>query len=122
MSYDINWKVKAAEAENLWVSIPYPDNANITYNVGDLIRTCTGLTWKNCEDNGYVKDVIPYIEKGLKELEQHPEKYKHLEAPNGWGTIDGTIRFFNKLIDGWHSIQNDYFWQDFANIVHFWIE
>lgn len=86
----MSFKVKV-EGFDYYVSVGY--GGNITWNVGEIIRQATGLEWKNEANNGLVMDIIPYIEKGKKELIENGEKYKHLESPNGWGTVKGTIRF-----------------------------
>ena len=96
MGYDIQFKVRTIDGSSVTVGEQY---ANITWNVGDMIRVATGLEWRNEEDNGLCVDVMPKIVAGLKELVTNPQKYKKYEASNGWGTIDGTIYFFNNVIE-----------------------
>ena len=74
MSYDISFKVKV-DGVDRYVEIG-ECNANTTWNVREMIVKSTGLEWKNCENNGLCKDVIPCIEKGYNELTYNPEKYK----------------------------------------------
>lgn len=120
MSYDISYRIKCAEDPNLWVDIGNID-ANITWNVKEMIRASTGLEWKNEEDNGLVKDVISKIADGYAELCKHPEKYKKYESPNGWGTISGCKNFFAQCIREWDDFCNSYDTAPYVNIVHFWI-
>lgn len=118
MSYDISFKVKV---EGLGVYVPVGEcNANTTWNVRKIIELSTGLPWINGANNGLVKDIIPFIEKGLKELTEHPEKYKPHEAPNGWGTVGSTGQFFRNILDEWE----DFLWwhKDLVDVVTFWIE
>lgn len=118
MSYDISFRVKV---EGLDIYVPVGDcDANITWNVRDIIRLSTGLPWVNEAGNGLCKDVIPQIEKGLAELRSYPEKYKPYESPNGWGTIGGTAHFFQDILDAWHSLQT-YSGEAIANAAVFWI-
>ena len=117
MSYDISFRVKV-DGINRYVDIGDCD-ANITWNVGKIIRMSTGLEWNNEENNGLVKDVIPYIEKGRCELIQHPQRYKPYEAKNGWGTVEGTIRFFEWIIRDWEALLRDD--EELANVATFWI-
>ena len=117
MGYDIRFKVKTIDGHTVPVGEQY---ANITWNVGDMIRVATGLEWRNEEDNGLCVDVMPKIVDGLKELVTNPKKYKKYEAPNGWGTIDGTIDFFNTLIRDWNRFCTAY--PQFADEARFWIE
>lgn len=118
MSYDIDFKVKV-EDTNEFISLPENTDANITWNVGTIIRLSTGLEWRNEEDNGLCVDIMPMIAKGLYELESHPEKYKQYESPNGWGTINGTKNFFIWLLNDWQKVSKEY--ENFVNKIHFWI-
>lgn len=99
MSYDISFKVKV-EGVDAWAEVGDCD-ANITWNARKIIELSTGLPWLNEANNGLCKDVIPQIEKGLHELLERPSKYFKYEAPNGWGTVCGTIRFFERILECW---------------------
>lgn len=119
MSYDITFKVKA-EGVDVWV--PVGDcTANITWNVRKIIELSTELPWINEANNGYCKDVIPKISLGLSRLFANPEEYKPYEPKNGWGTVDGTIRFFETILREWNWFREEY-GDDLANIATFWIE
>lgn len=117
MSYDISFRAKLADAD-CWVELGDCD-ANITWNVRDIITQSTGLEWKNEEDNGLVKDVIPLIKKGKQELEDHYSKYLHLESPNGWGTVSGTIAFFRRILKAWERVE--LYSPELIPALHFWI-
>ena len=118
MSYDIDFRVKV-EGIDRYVSVGECD-ANITWNVRKIIELSTGLPWKNGENNGFCKDVIPHIERGLEELMNHPEKYKPYEASNGWGTVKGTIHFFEDILKAWRDFKK---WEypDLVDVTTFWI-
>ena len=119
MSYDISFKVKV-EGIDQYVNVGDCD-ANITWNVRKIITHSTGLEWKNDANNGLCIDVIPKIQKGLDELLTYPEKYKEYESPNGWGTVRGTINFFNRIIEAWHDFCrfND---PELIRVTTFWVE
>lgn len=117
MSYDIAFKVKA-EGTNTWVTVG-EQAANVTYNVREIIRKSTGLEWKNCENNGLVKDVIHSILHGMNELWINKKGYKRLESPNGYGTVEGTLRFFGQILEDWDNFQRDY--PELVDTVTFWI-
>lgn len=121
MSYDISFKVKIEGVENRYVDVG-ECNANITWNLRDMIVNSTGLEWKNEENNGLCKDVIPKIANGLAELIKHPKKYKQYESPNGWGTIEGCRRFFTTIINDWNNFCEDSWTSDLADVTYFWIE
>lgn len=118
MSYDISFKVKIEGADR-YIDVGDCD-ANITWNVREIIKLSTGLPWKNEDNNGLVKDIIPYIEKGRLELMCNPEKYKPYEAKNGWGTVENTLWFFERILRCWDNFIRDY--EELADIVTFWIE
>lgn len=118
MSYDVSFRVKA-EGIDYWIDTGYCD-ANITWNLREMIMASTGLDWKNCENNGLCKDIMPAITKGYSELVNHSEKYKQYESPNGWGTIGGCIGFFKNIIDCWMMLKCDA--EELTDVVCFWID
>lgn len=120
LSYDVSFKVKV-EGVDAYVDVAC--DANITYNLGIMIRKSTGLEWNNCENNGLVKDIMPHIYDGLKELENHPMRYVQYESPNGWGTIEGCKNFFRRIINSWEELCDDYWGnKELKDVVTFWIE
>ena len=121
MSYDISWKIKVEGLEDTYVTVGNCD-ANITYNLRNMIVESTGLEWKNNENNGLCKNIVPYIAEGYAELTKHPEKYKQYEAPNGWGTVQGCKKFFAQIIHDWNAFCEDYCTRDLADVTYFFIE
>jgi len=120
MSYDISFKVKV-EGADVWVPVGDCD-ANITWNVREMIEASTGLPWLNEADNGLVKDVIPSILKGFEELTCRPGLYTKYEHPSGWGTVVGCKYFFLCIIKAWEAFTESYDTRDLVDVVHFWIE
>lgn len=121
ISYDISFKVKVEGLEDTYVRVGECD-ANITWNVREMIIKSTGLEWKNEQSNGLCKDVIPYIANGYAELTKHPEKYKQYEAENGWGTVQGCKKFFAQIIHDWNAFCEDYCTGKLVDVTYFWIE
>ena len=120
MSYSISFKVKVEGLKDRYVDVGECE-ANITWNLREMIVKSTGLAWKNEANNGLCKDVIPYIVNGLAELMRYPEKYKQYESPNGWGTLEGCKRFFTTIINDWNDFC-EYSWTaDLADVTYFWI-
>lgn len=119
MSYDISFKVKV-EGIDKYVDVGHCD-ANTTWNVREMIVESTGLEWHNCANNGLCKDVIPYIERGFGELTRYPEKYRKYEASNGWGTVESTIKFFNRILKCWEFFAK-YEDKELVDVTTFWIE
>ena len=117
MSYDISFRVKV-EGVDCYVPVGEQE-ANITWNVGTIIRLSTGLEWKNEENNGLCVDIIPCIEYGLRQLENNPERYRKYEAKNGWGTVEGTISFFKRVLKDWDLFS--YYYEELKNVATFWI-
>jgi len=96
MSYDISLRVKV---EGIDKYVEVADGGNITWNVRDLIKAASGWDIKNEENNGTAEEIGMLIQKGIFALETNPDTYKHLESPNGWGTIEGTLRFFKGFLE-----------------------
>ena len=53
MSYDIDFRVKVEGLEDRYVSVGECD-ANITWNLREMIVKSTGLEWKNERNNGEI--------------------------------------------------------------------
>ncbi len=118
MSYDISFKVKV-EGVDAYVDVG-DCHANITCNVRKIIELSTGLPWHNEANNGLCVDVIPKIAQGLTELRSNPEKYRPYEAKNGWGTVEGTKRFFIDILTAWDEFIRWY--EELVPVTTFWIE
>lgn len=118
MSYNIAFKVKV-EGTDSYLEVGDCD-ANITWNVRKIIELSTGLPWTNEANNGLCLDVIPKIQHGLEELQANPEKYKLYEASNGWGTVKGTIHFFQQILKAWEDLMRSH--EELAPVTTFWIE
>ncbi len=78
--------------------------ANVTHNLtamADSLGIYTML-WhpEDCESINKASDIVVYLENALELLVLEPHKYKHLEADNGWGTIDWMTGFLDKVIKG----------------------
>lgn len=43
----------------------------------------------------------------------------HDEAPNGWGTVEGTLRFFRQILRDWKHFKEHY--PELVPLAHFWI-
>ena len=117
MSYDISFRVKI-EGVDEYFDTRYCE-ANITWNVRNMIVKSTGLEWKNNENNGLCKDIIPAICQGYVLLTQYPEQYEQYESPNGWGTIRGTKRFFETIIKAWDILKLEQ--PKLADVATLWI-
>lgn len=118
MSYDVTFKAKV-EGTDCYVEVGDCD-ANITWNVREIITRSTGLEWRNEENNGPCIDVIPKIHEGLFELQTNGEKYKQYEAKNGWGTVRDTIRFFTYILNAWGDLVA--YSPELAKVATFWVE
>lgn len=118
MSYNIAFKVKV-EGTDSYLAVG-DCCANITWNVREIIERSTGLPWKNEANNGLCLDVIPQIRHGMEELQTNPEQYKPYEARNDWGTVKGTVRFFQQILNDWEKFVVEH--EELVPVVTFWIE
>lgn len=97
MSYDIRLGVKAEGLDKI-IEIDRPQYDSPTYNLGKMFRACTDWDyeqsrWYNCG----IK--IKNIERGIKELKIHRNKYIQYEPANGWGSIESAIRTLKSMRD-----------------------
>ena len=126
MSYDICWCVETVMPNNdgdnhCVVHIPEYDSP--TYNYRKMFVACMDWDYSQSkqDDEGNwhpcyypMADVVPKLERGLKELRKHPEKYRQYEPENGWGTLSGAIKciksWLNELDgeDNWDALTNEW--------------
>lgn len=118
MSYNIEFRVRVADTDK-YTEVGWCD-ANITWNVHEIITRSTGLEWNNEANNGYCIDIIPSIQKGYNELCIHPDRYRQYEAGNGWGTVEGTKRFFRHILESWNSFAENAD-PEIVAVTTFWI-
>lgn len=45
------------------------------------------------------EEIIPVLEKGLKDLKERPEYFKKFDSPNGWGTYIHFVPFVEKYLE-----------------------
>ena len=117
MSYDLRLAVKVYGAEDLYAGIDEPERSSPTYNIGDMLRACTG--WDFVKSEWYkVSDVLPLIEHGIHELRFNEKEYKKYNAPNGWGPTRSALAALESLLEcimrngpgagwAWHEIPLD---------------
>lgn len=91
--------------------------ANITHNLNEMADACGlyDVLWRpyRLDPNWNLKlekksdkeyefenavtmkaaDLIQTLDKGLKELESNPAKYKEFNPDNGWGSYEGLVKF-----------------------------
>lgn len=76
-------------------------SANITHNLGKMAEAAGiyGAVWRP-EEHGITKaaQLIPILEKGIAEMKADPEKYRALNAPNGWGTYDVFVPWLERYL------------------------
>lgn len=105
MSYDVSIRLPVKGFEDKWVEVA--DLGNITWNVRELIRQSRGWEIKNEDNNGGVLAWMKKIKHARRELWVSPEKYKQYESPNGWGTVGGTLQFYETCLDSASNWIND---------------
>lgn len=98
MSYDISIGVRVYGADDLYAVIGVPEFDHPTYNVGKIIRSCTGWDFKQ-GDWYNVEEVLPKIERGIHEMTFNSSKYKNMEPDNGWGSTDTVLRALESIVE-----------------------
>ena len=97
---NLHEKKRAIEEEIEQLEDTYDDaelaSLNITHNLNKMAEAAElyEVLWRP-EEIGITSasQMIPSLEKGIKELEADPEKYKAFNPPNGWGTYENLVSF-----------------------------
>lgn len=110
MSYDIRFCVQTVQPNKdgeCFAVVHRPEYDSPTYNYFTMFRACMDWDYDETKigEDGYrhscyypVPEVLPKLHHGLKELTEHPERYRQYEPSNGWGTIDGAIKCIRSWI------------------------
>lgn len=93
MSYDIRFGVQTVCENNdgeRFVVVRTPELDCPTYNLRDMFVAC--MDWDYEQGKWYpMTEALPKIERGIRELAEHPEKYDRYNPPNGWGNLNGAL-------------------------------
>jgi hypothetical protein len=77
-------------------------SGNCTHNLTEMAAAANLYKplW-HPEQLGYTKahELIPALTRGLKDLVDHPAKYKAFDPVNGWGSYDGFVKFTANVLD-----------------------
>ena len=77
-------------------------DANITHNLNKMASEA-GIykeLWRP-EEVGITKagQLIKPLQEGLALLKSDPERFKHLNPENGWGSYEGLVEFVEKYLE-----------------------
>lgn len=110
MSYDIRFCVQTVMPNkdgDCFAEVHRPEYDSPTYNYRPMFVAC--MDWDYKQGEYYpMTEVLPKLRRGLRELEEHPGKYRQYEPENGWGTLGGAIDCFRSWIhelteDNWYG-------------------
>lgn len=83
---------------------------NITHNVSNMWKKA-GIYEALYNSAGKTsKEILPILEKGLKDMKEKPDEYKKLDAPNGWGTYEQALSWLDKLIEEFKEYPDGEIW------------
>jgi hypothetical protein len=74
---------------------------NITHNLTEMADEAGiyhALWMPNEHGFEYAHQIIPILEKGLKKLNKSYQYFTKFEASNGWGSVDGLIKFTDDVL------------------------
>lgn len=95
MTYDISFKAKLDGTEQ-WVYVG-DDWINHTANTAAMIKEVCGSypsDWNG--KNG--AELTPILESGTTELRCYSQKYRQFEPMNGWGSVESTLDFLDRIL------------------------
>lgn len=88
MSYDVSLTGLVAE----------PKSWNMTSNVVPMWQFA-GADLATF-DGKRAGDVLPFLESAIAHMEKHPDTYRAMNPPNGWGDYDSCLGFLRDLAAG----------------------
>ena len=95
MSYDVRFGVQTVCENNdgeRFVEVGVPELDSPTYNLREMFVAC--MDWDYEQGKWYpMTEVLPKIERGIRELHQHPEKYEQYNPSNGWGNLKDALNY-----------------------------
>ena len=99
MSYDIRFGVKVAGApDDCFAVIGEPEYSSPTYNLRAMFVAC--MNWDYHQGEWYkLMDVLPKIERGIRELTYNEKAYKVYNPPNGWGDTNSARQALKSIVD-----------------------
>ena len=87
MSYDISLVIDTGHEET---EVAYV--GSYTYNVGDMYREALGFSLGEL-DGKNACDSLDILDKGIKDMQANPDKYKKMNPENGWGNYEGALEY-----------------------------
>ncbi len=100
MSYDVSFKAKLEGADQ-WAYVG-EDWINFTCNTADMIKEVCG-SYPSQWDGKRCADMYPVLMQGASLLTNDPEKYRPMQARNGWGTVEQTRDFLRRVAENCKS-------------------
>ena len=70
---------------------------NHTSNTAAMIKEVCG-SYPSMWNGKKCSEMIPMLESGISELEEHSEDYRQYEPGSGWGTVESTISFLDNIL------------------------
>ena len=95
MSYDVYFKAKLEDVD-IWVEVG--EWINYTTNTSGMIKEVCGSRPSKW-DGKSCKEMIPVLTEGISLLREDPERFRHYEPGNGWGTVETTIQFLTNVLN-----------------------
>ena len=94
MSYDVSLVINTGH-QNAEVC----DVGNMTYNVSPMFQEALGGDGLMGMQGHKAKDSIPLLQQAVKDMRDHPDKYKAMNPSNGWGDYHGALAYLEKLLE-----------------------
>jgi hypothetical protein len=93
MSYDITLNINTGIED-----YPVADCGNYTYNISGMHEKAMGYRLSQLNGKS-VKDIIPILREGIKQMQDNPEVYKAMNPENGWGNYEGALAYLQTILD-----------------------
>ncbi|WP_407563347.1 hypothetical protein [Streptomyces sp. 184] len=94
MSYDVYLVIDTGGPEPAAVV----DVGNYTSNVSGMWEDALGYPLKNLH-GWQAEDARTDLQQAVHDMETHPEAYRAMNPPNGWGDYEGALDYLRRLGD-----------------------
>ena len=71
---------------------------NITHNLAQMWREAGVYDALYNSEGCIAGDLLPTLERGLRDMIANPSRFKHLSADNGWGTYEQAVPWLSELV------------------------
>lgn len=86
-----------ADFDGRWWNYTHNTNKAVNTAASEALDPPPADTWWKVLDGMDGAEGAAFLAPIIKELEQHPDKYRPMDPPNGWGDYEGILRVLREM-------------------------